>query len=165
MSGNVKVEGLSDIVRHLKGPMFKDINAELRQSAKLIATDIAPLVSAAVAKSGAHQARNMAATVRVHSDRVPVVAVGKVNPRFSTPFRGGDTRRRRGSLALGVVAGPLGGKRSTSTHENYYGIRRDSSWGTLGRALQGTIMREAEIAYLRLFIAAMKAHGFDARTS
>jgi hypothetical protein len=164
MSGNVQTTGLTELVRALKGPAFRDINKELRAGSKLIAQDIAPHVSAGVRASGAHQASNMAATVRVHPDRVPVVAVGKVNPRFSTPFRGGNTRRRRGAMSLGVVAGPAGGHRSTSAHENYYGIRRDSSWGSLGRALQGRIMTEAETAYLKLFIAALRAHGLDART-
>ena len=122
----------------------------------MIAADLVPTVSAAVAASGAPQAHAMSRTVRPHSDRVPVVVVGKVNPRFSTPFRGGDTRRRRGAMALGVVAGPAG-------RVNYYKIGRDPSWGPLGDALQGgPIMDHAADLYLRLFMAELRAHGFEA---
>ena len=162
----VEVTGLRPLVQVLKGPAFRDINKELRQHSKVIAADIAPLVSAAVARSGAPQSAAMAATVRPHSDRVPVVVVGKVNPRFSSRFTrpGSDSKRRRGAMALGVVSGPRGGKRSTRAHENYYHRPRDPSWGSLGKAMQGPIMRQAEITYLRLYIATLKAHGLDART-
>ena len=161
----VKVTGLDELVKVLKGPAFKDVNKELRQHSKLIAGDLAPAVSQAVAKSRAPQAAALAKTVRVHSDRVPVVVVGKVNPRFASGFRrGGDSKRRRGALALGVVSGPAGGKRSTRANENYYSPQgRDPSWGPLGRAIAGPILRDAEIVYLKLYIATLKAHGLDAR--
>lgn len=162
---SVEVDGLRELVSVLRGPAFKDVNKELRQHARLIASDIAPEVARAVRASPAPQSAAMSKTVRVHSDRVPVVAVGKVNPRFSHPFRGGNTRRRRGALALGVVSGPAGGKRSTKAHENYYrpqGV--DPSWGRLGDAISGPILRHAEVAYLKLYIATLKAHGLDART-
>ena len=159
----METTGLRELVQVLRGPAFKDVNRELRQHARLIASDIAPLVSAAVARSGAPQSRAMAGTVRPHSDRVPVVVVGKTNPKFSSKFRGRDTRRRRGALALGVISGPAGGKRSTHASENYYHRPRDRSWGTLGQAIRGPIMREGETAYLKLYIATLKAHGLDAR--
>lgn len=161
--GGVEVTGLADLVKNLKGPLFKDVNKELRSGARMIAADMAPLVADAVARSGAPQAQAMAKTVRPHSDRVPVVVVGKTNPRFRTRFRGGNTRRRRGAMALGVVSGPAGGKRSTQAHENYYRIPRDRSWGPLGDAVRGPILRDAEIAYLRLYVGVLKAHGFKAR--
>jgi hypothetical protein len=106
----------------------------------------------------------MAQTVRPHSDRVPVVVVGKVNPRFNHKWRRStDSARRRGSLAHGVVYGPLGGKRSTGAHENYYRIGRDSSGGPLGRATRdGSVFDQACEAYLTQFLAIMKHHGFAA---
>jgi hypothetical protein len=162
--GGVQVTGLTDLVKELKGPLFKDVNKELRSGARLIAQDMVPAVSAAVAASGAPQAHAMSKTVRPHSDRVPVVVVGKTNPKFSKPFRGGDTRRRRGAIALGVVAGPAGGKRATRVHENYYRIPRNSSWGALGKAVRGPILRQGEIAYLKLYVGVLKAHGFKAST-
>lgn len=164
--GVVRVTGLHELVRDLKGPLFRDVNRELRANARLVASDMAPMVAAAVRKSGAPQADALAATVRPHSDRVPVVVVGKVNPRFRSGFgRGGDSRRRRGSLARGVVAGPAGGKRATRASENYYRIRRDEGWGALGDAVQGPILRDVEVAYLKLYVATLKAHGFKAQAA
>lgn len=156
--GGVKAVGLADLVKDLRGPLFKDVNRELRSGARLIAADMVPMVAHAVARSPAPQAAAMSKTVRPHSDRVPVVVVGKTNPRFSTKFKGGNTRRRRGALALGVVSGPAG-------PVNYYAPqRRDPSWGALGDAIAGPILREAEVAYLKLYIGVLKAHGFKART-
>jgi hypothetical protein len=161
----VKVTGLEDLVRGLKGPLFKAANRELRQFSKLIAQDLVPHVEAGVRRSRAPQAPAMARTVRVHSDRVPVVVVGKVNPRFhGSRFRGGNTRSRRGAMALGVVSGPAGGRRDTQADENYYQIPRSGGWGPLGAALRGPILRQGATAYLRAYVSILKAHGFDART-
>jgi hypothetical protein len=143
---NVEVTGLRPLVRELKGPMFRQVNAELRAHSKQIARDLTPHVAAAVRKSPAPQASAVAATVRPHSDRVPVVVVGNVNPRFRS----------------GVVYGPLGGRRDTRAHENYYKIGRDGGGGHLGRALaeSGAIFEVAADLYLRAFLATMRAHGF-----
>ena len=165
MAGNVETSGLTELVSQLKGPQWRDVNKELRQFSRLIASDMLPEVKRAVAASAAPQAAKMAATTRVHSDRVPVLVVGKVNPKLSGFKRGGASKRHRGSLALGVVAGPAGGKRSTKVNENFYRIPRDPSWGRLGDALSsgGTIIRDAEVAYLRYFIATLKSAGMDAK--
>lgn len=164
----VSVGGLTALTRALKGPAFKDVNRELRQFSRLIAQDIAPLVADAVRASGAPQAAAMAATVRPHSDRVPVVVVGKVNPRFGSGFghkgeSAAQRRMRRGSLARGVVAGGLGGRRDTATAENYYRIPRSNSWGELGRRLAsgGIITQAGADLYLRGYLGILKAHGFD----
>jgi hypothetical protein len=158
----VEVTGLTGLVRELKGPLFKDLNRELRQFSKLIAADLVPHVEQAVRASAAPQAQALARTVRVHSDRVPVVVVGKVNPKFkSSRFKGGNTKRRRGALAHGVVYGPLGGRRDTKAHEDYYHIPRDESGGPLGRSVRtGPVWDEACAAYLKYFEAAARHHGF-----
>lgn len=155
----VDVLGLEAYLKPLKGKAFKDVNRELRQFSKLIANDIRPLVEDGVRRSQAPQSDAMAKTVRVHSDRVPVLVVGKVNPRFQSGFqRPGQSavaaRRRRGQLAAGVVKGPKG-------PVNYYRIPRSESWGPLGRALQanGRIMAEAEQAYLRFYMATLRRYG------
>jgi hypothetical protein len=164
VASSVKVIGLDAYLKPLKGKAFKDVNRELRQFSKLIAADIKPLVEDGVAASPAPQAAAMSKTVRVHSDRVPVLVVGKVNPRFRSGFRrGSDSRKRRGALAAGVVKGGKGGRRSTARAENYYAPQqRDESWGALGRALRnnGPILREAEDAYLRFYMATLKRYGF-----
>ena len=164
----VNVDGLRELVAALRGPAFRDVNRELRQFSRLIAADIAPLVADAVRASPAPQAAAMAATVRPHSDRVPVVVVGKVNPRFNSGFghkgeSAAQRRMRRGSLARGVVAGPLGGRRDTPAHENYYRIPRSASWGELGRRLRsgGIITQTGADLYLRGYLSILKAHGFD----
>lgn len=162
--GRVEVTGLTGLVRELKGPLFKSLNAELRQYSKLIAQDLVPHVEQAVRQSQAPQADAMAKTVRVHSDRVPVVVVGKVNPKFrGSRFtrKGSNRKQRRGALAHGVVYGPKGGKRDTRPDENYYRIPRDDTGGALGRsARQGPIWDEATALYLRYFYAAARHHGF-----
>lgn len=167
-NAGAEITGLRDLVSVLRGPAFKDVNRELRSHAKAIATDLVPLVEAGVRASHAPQAEAMSRTVRVHSDRVPAVVVGKTNPRFkSSKFtrRGSNSKARRGSLARGVVAGPAGGRRDTSASENYYSPQgRDTSWGPLGDAIKGPILAEAERAYLRAYIDVLKAHGLDART-
>lgn len=165
MTAGVEVRGLNELVRELRGPVFREVNAELRQHARTIATDLRPLVESAVRSSAAPQAEAMAATVRVHSDRVPVLVVGKVNPRFASGFRrrgqsAADARARRGSLARGVLHGPLGGHRGTPAAENYYRIGRDPV-GPLGRALAGPILDRACDLYLRAYAATLRAHGFE----
>lgn len=163
--GGVQVTGLRELVTALKGPAFKDVNRQLRGEAKTIAESMVGPVSEAVARSAAPQAHAMAATVRVHPDRVPVVVVGKVNPRFGSGFtrRGSDSRKRRGALARGVVAGPLGGRRDTRAHENYYRIRRDESWGVLGQAIAGPILAKVEVEYLKAYLKVLSDAGFTTR--
>lgn len=171
-TARVKITGLDQLVRELKGPAFRDVNRELRQHARTIAQDLIPEVAAATRASGAPQADKMAATWRVHSDRVPVVALGKVNPRFDSGFtHKGESaaarRRRRGSLAHGVTYGPKGGKRSTAAAENYYRIGRDASGGPLGAALAGggPIFTQVCALYLRAYLATLRAHGFTTTAS
>ena len=169
-AGTVKVTGLDAYVRPLKGKVFKDVNRELRVASKRIATEIRPTVEDATRASRAPQAAAMSRTVRVHSDRVPVVAIGKVNPRFAKPFRrSGQTAKqskmRRGALAHGVVYGPKGGRRSTSAAENYYRISRDDSGGPVGRAVRGSgaTLDAARAAYKREYLAILRRYGFDVR--
>lgn len=164
---DIRVTGLDPLVRALKGPQFKDVNRELRGEAKKIAGDVLlPLVVAAVQQSAAPQAAAMAATARVHSDRVPVVVVGKVNPRLTGWAHAGESaaqrKARRGSMAAGVLKGPLGGRRDTRAAENYYRVPRSESGGPLGQALAegGPILAAGERAYLTAYLAVLARHGF-----
>ena len=165
MGGTVDVRGLAPLVKELRGPLYRDVNKELRQYARLIAADMVPYVADAVARSAAPQAAALARTVRPHSDRVPVVVVGKVNPPLSAFRRKGQTahesKKRRGALAHGVVYGPAGGRRDTPAHENYYRIPRDATGGALGRAMNhGAILDAAADAYLKVYASVMRHHGF-----
>jgi hypothetical protein len=166
----IKVTGLQSYVKPLKGKVFKDVNRELRVVSKKIAADILPIVEQATRSSQAPQAAAMSRTVRVHSDRVPVVVIGKVNPRFARPFRrpgqsAAESKRRRGALAHGVVYGPRGGRRDTSAAENYYRIPRDDSGGPVGRSVtsSGAAMDQARESYLREYVRVLRHYGFDVR--
>ena len=88
---SVEVIGLKAYVAILKGKAFKDVNRELRTASKRIAGTVAPIIVDAVGQSGAPQSTALARTVRVHSDRVPVVV--KV----------GDLQAVRGRAVVGVA--------------------------------------------------------------
>ena len=167
----VEVDGLVELVKVLKGPLFRDVNKELRSEAFTIARDLEAPIAQIVAGMPAPQAAKVAPTVRAHKDRVPVVGIGKVNPKLSKFHRRGprrdggvraDPRKRRGSVAHGVVYGPLGGRRDTSTHENYYRTGRDNTGGRLGAALRegGSLFETAAREYLHAFEHVLTRHGF-----
>jgi len=171
-AAGLEVKGLVDLVRVLKGPAFKDVNQALRPMARGIADELRPHVEMAVRLSRAHQATAMAGTIRTKPDRVPVIVIGKTNPKFNQHKFGhkgesGQMRKlRRGSLAHGVIYGPLGGKRHTPTHENYYGIPRQSDGGPVMRTLhEGAVFRQGEIAYLNAYMEILRHYGLDAKAS
>jgi hypothetical protein len=161
----IKVIGLQAYLTPLKGKVFKDVNRELRQVSKKIATDLRPEIVSAVQQSDAPQAYPMAATVRVKSDRLPVLSVGAVNPRFARhTFRRstGSAKLRRGAMAHGVVYGTKGGHRKGGG--DFYRITRDNSGGPLGRSLKGgRAMQQARKAYLREYYRVLRSYGFDVR--
>ena len=169
-TGGVNVVGLTDMVSMLKGPKFKNVNFALREVAGQIAADLLPHAQAAVRQSAAPQADVMAATFRVKRDRVPILALGRVNPRFTSGFthKGESAQRRlrrRGQLAHGVVYGPKGGRPGVKPH-NPYKIPRDESGGPLGAAMKapgGRAYQQACEAYLRAYLTFLTAAGFDTR--
>jgi hypothetical protein len=165
VKAKVEVTGLVGLVQQLKGPLFKNVNQELRHVAPLIAQDVVPHIRLAVSMSRAPQAHAMAGTVRVKRDRVPVVLIGKVNPKFQhSKFtrKGSDSARRRGSIAHGIIYGPNGGHQPPRKGgQNFYKIPRDDSGGALARTLEhGPAVRAATEAYLREFMQVMQRHGF-----
>ena len=83
MPAPLRVQGLTELLAEMKGPLFRDFNRELRGGAMDIATELAPEVAAAVRRSHAPQAAKVAATVRPYRDRVPVVSIGKTVPKLS----------------------------------------------------------------------------------
>jgi hypothetical protein len=163
----IEVRGLTSLVRELKGPAFKRINYELRQEARNIAETVRPHIALMVALSPAPQSQALAKTVRTKSDRVPVVIIGKTNPRFKSGFRrkseaAASTKARRGSLAHGVVFGPKGGKRDTRVDENYYAPqRRDDTGGAIMRSVRhGSIFEIAAEQYVAAYLEILTHHGF-----
>jgi hypothetical protein len=165
MATGVKVTGLQAYLKPLKGKAFKDVNRELRSVSKKIATEILPEVTSAVRQSKAPQAGPMAGTARAKSDRVPVISVGAVNPRFTnSKFRragssAAQSKLRRGAMAHGVVYGGKGGHRKGGG--DFYKIPRDNSGGTLGKSLaHGRAMKKAQVAYLREYYKVLHHYGF-----
>ena len=166
--GGVRVVGLFHMIDVLKGPKFKNVNFALREASVQIAADLLPAARAAAAQSAAPQSGAMAATMRVHRDRIPVIAMGKVNPRFASGFgHSGESatsrKRRRGQLAHGVVYGPKGGRPGVKPH-NPYRIPRDPSGGPLGAAVNapgGRAYQQACEAYLRAYLTFLTAAGFN----
>lgn len=164
----VQVTGLKDLVREMRGRRFSDVNFALREMATGIARELEPQVSDALRRSPAPQAKAMANTVRAKRDRIPVIVVGRVNPKFTTHKFGhkgesaAQRKLRRGSLAHGVVYGPLGGKRTTKADENYYAPQeRDPSGGVLGQEMSGgALFEEACRVYLEAFEQIMTHYGF-----
>lgn len=165
MTEYVKVIGLKALVTPLRGKAFKDVNRELRVVSKKIAAEVRPEVVSAVRQSRAPQAFPMADTTRVKSDRIPVLSVGAVNPKFARhTFRrpSGSAKLRRGAMAHGVVYGTKGGRRKGGG--DYYKIGRDESGGALGKSLSGgRAMRKAKRAYLREYGKVLRRYGFDVR--
>jgi hypothetical protein len=165
MVAYVKVIGLQEYVRPLRGKVFKDVNRELRVVAKQIAAEMRPEIVSAVRQSNAPQAWPMAATTRVKSDRVPVLSVGAVNPKFARhTFRrpSGSAKLRRGAMAHGVVYGTAGGRRRGGG--DYYRIPRDTTGGPVGQSVSaGRAMRKARSAYLREYSKVLRRYGFDVR--
>lgn len=166
-------EGLVPLLKELKGPLFRDVNRELRSEALQIAMDMLPAVQDAVRQSPAapKQVAAVVDTARAYKDRVPVVAFGRVNPKLPKFSRRGprkdggpraDPKDRRFQVAHGVVYGPLGGRKSTAVQENYYKRSRDPSGGALGRAMapNGSIGRVAADEYLQAFNFVLTRHGF-----
>ena len=172
MADVLEVRGLQSLIRELKGPAFRDVNRALRAESKAIALEMLPEIVAAVKASNAPQAEAVSKTVRVHSDRVPVVVVGKTNPWGGRKWRRAGqgakaSKLRRGSIAHGVVYGPKGGRRPDGAayagSENYYRTSRDETGGPLGRALMGPLRDKAAMAYLAAYERVLTEHGFARR--
>lgn len=160
----VEVIGLVELVAELKGPMFRDINNQLRYEALDIAEDLVPVVQGIVRDSGAPQAAAFVPTVRAKRDRVPVVAVGAINPRLRKFTRRGAgpaaSRQRRGSMAHGILFGPKGGHRKTSADENYYRLPRRDGYLAGALAEHGAITRRAVDLYLEAYVHVLRSNGW-----
>jgi len=175
---NIETRGLTELVTALKGPVFKDVNNALRAEAGDIAKAIIPIVQRIVAESPAPQAQGFVNTVRVKRDRVPCVAIGAVNPKFSKSFtrKGAGpvaSKNRRGAMAHGIMYGSKGGRKPKATStgklgwamdENYYKIPRNDE-PPLERAVgtDGLIIVLVEAQYRDRYLKVLHAHGFPVK--
>jgi hypothetical protein len=167
----VEVIGLVELVKDLKGPLWRDTNNQLRYEALEIAKTVEPAVRAVVASSRAPQAAAFVPTVKAKRDRVPLVAIGATNPKLKKFTRRGAgpeaSRRRRGSMAHGILFGPAGGHRQDGAGRakgaNFYRIGRDETF--LARALRdnGPVLDAATQAYLEAFQHVMERNGWPGK--
>jgi hypothetical protein len=170
----IDVIGLKAWVTKLKGPEFRDVNNALRAEAMTISQSLVPEVQKALAQSSAPQAKAMVDTVKPKRDRVPVLAVGAINPKFSKVKRGGREvsaftrrgkgaeyhRRRRGAIAHGVIFGTKGGHLKGGG--DYYKIGRSESGGAFGRYVNsGPAFDKACEAYFTAYKKVLREHGLD----
>lgn len=167
---SIDVVGLVPLVAVLKGPEFRSVNEALRGEAMTIAMKMVPEAEEAVRRSRAPQARAMVDTVRPKRDRVPVIAIGAVNPTFrrkvgrKPPFTRSGTgpvahRRRRGAIAHGVVYGTKGGHPKGGG--DYYKIPRSESGGAFGEYLKSSrFTRRLGYEYLDAYADVLRRKGF-----
>lgn len=171
----IEVLGLKAWVSKLKGPEFRDVNNALRNEAVKIAESLVPEVQAALKQSKAPQAPAMVDTVKPKRDRVPVLAIGAINPKFSKvkgksgrPVSGFTRRgkgalyhrKRRGAIAHGVIFGTKGGHLKGGG--DYYGIPRSESGGAFGRYVEsGPLFDAACAAYFDAYKKVLHRHGLD----
>jgi len=170
----IEVLGLKAWVTKLKGPEFRDVNNALRAEAVKIAESLVPEVQKALGTSKAPQAKAMQDTVKPKRDRVPVLAIGAINPKFSKVKRGGREvsaftrrgkgaeyhRRRRGAIAHGVIFGTKGGHLKGGG--DYYGIPRSESGGSFGRYIEsGPAFDAACEAYFNAYKKVLRQNGLN----
>jgi hypothetical protein len=113
----VEVEGLMETLKAfqaLEKDLRKEANSELRAAARQCATVLAAQLARAAGASGVPVAPRVARSIRVKSDRIPVVSIG-----------GGTRVGRRGgsagALVWGSEQGPKGGV-------NHWGVAPSSGY-------------------------------------
>jgi hypothetical protein len=177
----VEVRGLLPLVKELQGPVFRQVNAQLRDEARWIADQIAPEVRRALLLSNAPQAPAFVQTVRSKRDRVPVVVIGASNPKLSRFSRRGprkdgkariDSRWRRGAMAHGIIYGPKSGQRAAPPAAgkrrtaNVYRLGRNEDGGAVMRSIHsGPAFRGAVAAYTTAYRRVLRQHGFRVKAA
>jgi hypothetical protein len=180
---NIKLDGLDAALRVLNESMkalrevdpnlARGMNSQMRFEAKQVAQGFAdatlePLIRA----HGGPQGPAMSKTLRAKSDRIPIVAIGAVNPRGLSGWKGAakakKARERRrnvppgkwkGSLAFGVEYGPR-----PQREPNPYGRRRPRNDGgyVLGPRAE-RLARELLPRYQDLLVWALDRAGWRMR--
>lgn len=100
---SVEIDGLMDTLKAFQGlerDLRSEANKELRAAARTCATVLAGHLVRAAAASGVPVARRVAKSIRVRSDRVPVVYIGGAK-KVGTGKRGAA-----GALVWGSEQGP-----------------------------------------------------------
>lgn len=101
---SLEIDGLTDTLKAFRGleaDLRKEANSELRAAARECATRLSARLAQAAAASGVPVAPRVARSIKVRSDRLPVVAIGG-------PAKVGRTGGKAGALVWGSEQGPKG---------------------------------------------------------
>lgn len=144
---SVELDGLVETLRAFQGleaDLRPEANKELRGAARVCATGLATNLVRAAAGSGVPVARRVASSIRVKSDRVPVVTIGGAK-------KVGAGGAPAGSLVWGSEQGP-------KTEPNHWAIAPSS-----GAWIKPTVARfqadEAVVVYKRAVYELQRKHG------
>lgn len=148
---SVEIDGLDDTLKAFRGldaDLRKQANAELRQAARTCATVLAVDLARAAANSGVPVAPRVARSIRVKSDRKPVVTIGG-------PMRVGTGKGHRASAAAIL----WGSEQGPKSDPNHFAVDLNPA----GYWIAPTVARfqndQAVELYRRGVYETMKAHG------
>ncbi len=147
--GSVEVEGMVETlgaVRGLEADLRKQTNTELRQVARTCATVLAAQLARAAASSGVPVAPRVARSIRVKSDRLPVVSIGGPK-KVGTGKRGAAA-----ALVWGSEQGP-------KSEPNRFAVGPNSAGYWIAPTVARFASNEAVELYKRAVYETLHAHG------
>lgn len=132
------VRVLFNALKNVQADLRKNTNAQLREAAKECANDLALLLKANTIGSPAPQTRLVASSIKVKSDRTPVVQVGgtKRVGRAYKSRKGGTRRAPAGQLLWGVEFGDKAGRFASRNSEGYWirpTVKQFAQLGAIGK--------------------------------
>jgi len=135
---SVEVDGLMETLqatRELERELRSHANAELREAAKASARELAAMLVLSARSSGVPVASRVARSIRVKSDRIPVVSIGGAT-------RVGARKAPAGALVWGSEQGP-------KSSPNRFGVAPSSSGYWIAPAVARFASSEALVVYRR----------------
>lgn len=145
----LEVDGLQETLKAfggLEADLRKEANTELRQAAKTCATVLAAQLARAAASSGVPVAPRVAKSIKVKSDRMPVVSIGG-------PKKVGTGKR---GMAAALVWGSEQGPKSDP---NRFGVGTNHAGYWIAPTTARFQAGEAITVYRRAVFDVMKKHG------
>jgi hypothetical protein len=145
---SVEVDGLMETLKAFQGlerELRKEANSELRQAARTCAAVLAGHLARAASSSPTRVARRVARSIRVKSDRVPVVSIGG-------PLKVGATGAQAGALVWGSEHGPAG-------DVNRFGVPASSAGYWIGPTVAAFQRDEAVTIFKRAVYSIQRRYG------
>lgn len=143
----VQVEGITETLKAFQGleaDLRKDANSEIRQAAKTCATVLAGQLARAAAGSGVPVAPRVASSIKVKSDRIPVIQIG-----------GSKKVGRRGAPAAKLVWGSEQGPKGDTNH---WGVPPSAGYW-IRPTVEAFQQSEAVAVYKRAIVDLQRRHG------